>query len=596
MLRPNSGTVSCVALYLHFVAIVIGYIAPGGLAAASDLPRPVAERLSDPALKQAIMGSLLYLDDTQIRQREGRGDPRYDACSGDGCRRVLPGTHAAFPLPLPFVQNRAGEWANFIHIFPAGHLPWQPAGEALVQLQDANLFMTATTVYPLYLFDEVNLSEERQVVREMRGRAVDGIKAYRRGDAFSFWPQLPGSSSQASRVGPVNIPMAFAHGEYLSRLLPGLPRRSENPRHEEWFRDLFDRSLNPAGVDAMANIPNDADDTALAISTLQLHAIFDGGEPLDSAPLQQILSWRDVGRAIEDGRDQWKTASSGGFLTWLKDENLSPSMRYATPETGVIPLGVNNVDCIVNANALAALGFAGESANPVVETVSALMARAAEMRAWPECGLYYPQRMMFPYALTRAFRDAGIRNQTMRYAMRRILFDLLRDQQEVAMMDPRRRGAFSGGVDVTFDLSTALALTALLNIGVDVAREAQAETQYHQAIADAVDYLLHSQSAERIRFADTFNREHDYPNFPGRTDLARTWSSGVFFSASKWSLAQWRSQAYTTSMVLEALTKYVLGRDLDEATLAEGSRLRVSAYARNAERAADDFMIDATSN
>lgn len=563
-----------------------------GTSRANELSSTLAARFNEPQFKQALMGALLYLDDTQIRERAGRGDPRFDACSGDGCRRELPGVHdGALPLPLPFVRNRAGEWANLIHIFPAVRAPWQPSGEALVQLQDANHFMAAMTVYPLYLFDEAELPEAQRVVRDMRQQALAGIRAYRRGDGFSFWPQLPGSSSEASRVGPLNIPMQIGYGQYLSQLIPGLAPRSSNKRHAEWSMDIFNPQLNPYGVDALANIPNDADDTALALTALALDAQLDDGEELDTAPLTAMLAWRDLDRSLEDGRDAWKPEDSGGFLTWLKDEDLPRDERFATPESGVIPLGVNNVDCVVNANALAAMGFAGEADHPAVASVSALMARAVEQRSWPECGLYYPQQMIFPYSLSRAYRDAEIRNPDMRRAMRRLLFDLLRDQSDVARRTPERRGAFSGGVDATFDLSTALGLTTLLNIGVDLAREADVEAQYRRAINEALAYLLKQQKAERIRFADTFNRANTQSRLAGHRDLARTWESGLFFSASVWSLAQWRSEAYTTSMVVEALAKYALGYDLHDRPWLALPRLRVTSYARTAEAAATDFRV-----
>jgi hypothetical protein len=599
MLDPKSTSLAGAApralARLALLAAASGLLGPAAAAYDDELPAPVEQRLEDPLLKQALMGGLLYLDDTQIRQRQGRGDPRFDACSGDGCRKTLPGSNGALPLPLPFVQNRSGEWANFIHIFPEGRAPWQAPGEALVQVQDSNLFMATTTAYPLYLFDESALPRQRQIVRDIRAQTIASIGAYRRGDGYAFWPQLPGSSSDAPRVGPLNIPMVIGNAQYLASLLPGVARRSDNPRYDEWSKDLFDRTLNPYGVDALANIPNDTDDTALAITTLHLDATFDQLGWLDRGPIEAMLRWRDEGRSVEDGRDRWKLPGSGGFLTWLKDEDLPRRERFATPETGVIPLGVNNVDCVVNANALAALGFAGEADHPAAWAASALMARAAEMRAWPECGLYYPQRMMFPYTLSRAYRDAGVRNPAMRQAMRRLLFDLLRDQQELARREPRRRGAFPGGADSTYDLPTALALSALLNIGEEIAREARVEADYHRAVADAVAYLLAHQRDEPIRFADTFNRNYDHERFPSRRDTARTWDSGLFYSASRWSLAQWRSQAYTTAMVVEALAKYALGHDFDDAALTAASRrLRVLSYARNAKLAGKDFMMEVT--
>ncbi len=549
--------------------------------------KPVESRLEDPRIKQAIMGSLLRLDDTQIKERSGRHDPLYDACSGDGCKKKLPGGPGVLPLPLPFTNNLAGEWANLIHIFPKAHAPWQPPGEAIVQIQDSNLFMVATTLYPLYLLDEGNLPQEKQIITKLRNFGLKNIASYRREQAYSFWPVLPGSSSAAPRVGPLNIPMVFGHGQYLAQIIPSAARRRESPHFNDWSTDLFNKDLNPHGVDALANIPNDADDTALAILTHALATTFDQVPPLDSAPLEQMLLWRDKDRTKGDHRDDWKTDDSGGFLTWLKDEDLSKELRFKSPETGVIPLGVNNVDCVVNANVLTAFGLSGYQDHPAVHEASELLAIAAEKRAWPECGLYYPQKMMFPYAVSRAYRDGGVRTPALKQAMRRILLDLIKDQKDLSKASPRLKGAFPGGADLTYDLSTALAVTTLLNIGRDIASEAFALKDYENALEGGISYLLNHQKSVNLHFNDTFARGR----LAKPSDDARYWHSGLFFSASKWSLAQWRSEAYTNAMVLEALSKYVIGWDLGSETISQAKRLKITSYSNNASDAASHFTF-----
>ncbi len=95
-------------------------------------------------------------------------------------------------------------------------------------------------------------------------------------------------------------------------------------------------------------------------------------------------------------------------------------------------------------------------------------------------------------------------------------------------------------------------------------------------------------------FTDTFNRDLVKPNFPNRNDDARYWQSGLFFSASKWSLAQWRSEAYTNAMVFEGLTKYILGWDLDSTPLTAGKRLSIRSYSRSANDANKNFNFEVT--
>ena len=553
-----------------------------------SFPVTTEERLQEDELKKAIMGALLYLDDTQIRQRQGLHDPRYDACSGDGCLPMLPGTGQALPLPLPFTNNRKGEWANFIHIFPDVLSPHNKDHESIIQIQDSNLFMTAAIAYPLYLFDESQLPRSKRTLADIRSQTEDTIRSYKQGNAFTFWPRLTGSSSARERVGPLNIPMQAGN---LESIFPGRSKTS-SAASSVWSDDLFNPTLNPYGVDALANIPADADDTALATAALELASAFDGSPrpPLDYS--EELISWRDLSRSLEDGRDQWKGKNSGGFLTWLKDENLTRDERFKSPETGVIPLGVNNVDCVVNANALLALGMQGLGESPAAGDVGHLMARAVEQHSWPECGLYYPQRMIFPYALTRAYRDGQVRSPAIKSAMRRLLYDLLREQRDLAFGNPARGGAFPGGEDPTFDLSTGLGLASLLNIGESIAAEAGVIDAYHQAITSAVRYLVASQQSTQINFSTTFNRDNDQFLFPNPFDKARKWHSGVFFSASNWKLAQWRSDAYTVAIVLEALTKYALGYDQNDNSFREGQRLRVVSYSRNADDAPRHLVLE----
>ena len=559
------------------------------IAKATTFPVTTEQRLENVELKKAIMGALLYLDDTQIRQRHGLHDPSVDACSGDGCLPLVPGTGQALPLPLPFTHNRKGEWSNFIHIFPDVLSPHNRENESLIQIQDSNLFMTAAITYPLYLFDESPLQHDRQTVTDMRKQAEDTIRTYQHGNAFTFWPSLTGSTSSAGRVGPVNIPMAAGK---LQNILPS-GRKGGNSHYHEWSTDLFNPDINPYGADALANIPTDADDTALAAVALELAAAFDGSERPTQGFSDELLRWRDLKRNLEDGRDAWKGNNSGGVLTWLKDESLPREQRFNSPESGVIPLGVNNVDCVVNANALLALGMQGYGDSPAVNQITELMQKATEQRSWPECGLYYPQRMIFPYSLTRAYRDGNVRTAAMQQAMQRLLFDLLREQRDLAAKNPSHHGAFPGGADPTYDLSTGLGLASLLNIGEAVAAAAGIANEYQKAIDGAVAYLLARQQPVHIYFGNTFNRGNDHFLFPNLLDRARKWDSGVFFSASNWTLAQWRSDAYTAAIVLEALAKYALAYDQSDKSFKDGLRLTVTSYGRNADAAVKNLVLDA---
>ncbi|MFK7827306.1 MAG: hypothetical protein AB8G05_24395 [Oligoflexales bacterium] len=92
------------------------------------------------------MGALLYLDDSQIRDRKGKGLPEFDACNtGDGCFPTPIGS-PTMPMLFKITRNLEGEWANFINIYPE-RLPKPLSKQGMIQLQDSNMFMTAAVSY-----------------------------------------------------------------------------------------------------------------------------------------------------------------------------------------------------------------------------------------------------------------------------------------------------------------------------------------------------------------------------------------------------------------------------------------------------------------
>jgi len=537
--------------------------------APNPLPAPVIDltavgrdRLALPGVSDALLGALAYLENTQIRNRPGKGHAAVDASDeGDGCRDEI-------MLNLPFAElkvfdappvikarNRAGEWASYVHFLPkkTGLM-----GRTLVSVQDSNLFMTAFVGYPLFLFDESFLPAERRSIAPMLELALQNVLSFKRGDAYNFWAVLPGVDGAAPRTGPFNIPVAlvrtmgkmFLNPNYANFFAMLTKGQKAPPPH--WVAACLDRAQNPTGADALFNIPNDADDTSVAVCFQAMYAKRYPEKALqpDFAALAKVASFRDAGRDRDDGRDVWRGKDTGAFLTWLKDERQP---AFATPETGVMPLAVNNVDAVVNANAAFALAMTKHRRTAGYRAAVNLLAKAIEAKAWPDAGLYYPQNMIFPYAATRAWRDGGARSPALDAAMPTLLRQLLDEQDAWARMQPLHPGAFPGGEDRSCELSTALGLTALLNIGRSTAEQAGLAGRYDAAVLKAVSYLLRQRRQAPEVYPTTAAR------FPGV--IPNYWESGLFFAASFWDLAHWRSQAFTVSMVAEALETVVLAYD-----------------------------------
>lgn len=551
---------------------------------------PSAVRLADPDLREAILGALVTLDDNQVRDRSGRRLSVFDASdAGDGCRgRVemnLPFLQRALRLPaLPpiTVRNVEGEWTSTVHFLPK---KFGKGGKSLVAIPDSNLFVPAFVCYPLFLFREATPAGDRPIAGMLKA-AWDLSGRYRRGAAYNFW--LP-MRENPTLVGPFNIPLEKA-------ILP-LARAYLNPRlaffwrklagklnvpSPEWVARCLDPVENPGGGGALFNIPNDADDTATAVAIQAARAQLAGAYPddpffaaparfaVDLAALEPVYRYRDTGRepALEDGRDAWKGRNSGAYLTWLTDERAP---TFGSPATGVIPLGKNNVDAVVNANVLLALGLAGRRDAPGYAAACALVNKACVTRAWPACGLYYPPLLIFPYAATRAYRDGG--NPALRPGMKALLADLLALRDDYAAKFPAKRGAFPGGEDRIDLCPTALGVTALLNIGGDVAREIGREADYRLAIDEGVRYLLAARRETGRSNPETFAVAGR-----GRDLRSVRWESGLFFAASFWDLAHWRSEPFAVAMTLEAFAKYALAYEAGSVAIASGRRLVIGRY------------------
>ena len=527
-----------------------------------DLDEIKRQRSERHEVRQSLVEGVRSIVDLQIRDHKGKHSPVYDSCStGDGCASVFPfyDPRVTLGLPTPHfwpkIQNFPNEWGSAIHTLT--QVVRMPQGQAPVAVPDSNMFVTSSILYPLIFVEQAQEGSLGRVAQE----ALETIEFYKRNGAYSFWREHPSLTEGHQVVGPVNFPMKTVQDivQLLGPLVGNLP---QNPHDQPdghgpdirpgWAQAIGNRQINPIGLESVFNIPSDADDTALAMVAKKTFGNPSAEEIDDLVSI--LLAHRDRDRMFEDRRDRWKGKNTGAFLTWLKDESL-PIAEGFNPRTGTIPFGVNNVDCVVNANVVFALGLTGYGDHPAVDDALHALHRAVVVEAWPLCGLYYPHKMMLPYTLTRAYRDGGLTHETKHDTLERILVRLLADQREVAARDPRRAGAFSGGVDRTDDLATALAVNALMNIGREIPAARGILEDYEKAINQGILFLVRNRKTMKVQFPANAGPMYR----PGAR--AAVWDPGVFFSASVQEAAQWRSTAYTAAIVTEALAKYLLAWD-----------------------------------
>lgn len=515
-------------------------------------------RTGIPGLKDSILGALAYLYVRQVREdcvkhslvndflSAGPDGPGGLSRPGAVIREFL--GRSVFPE-----QHLAGSWPCFIHFLPdqtpALLRPFYTA-------TDYNLFSTASTAYPLLLFDDSGLPEGMRPVEGMLEGACRAVGRFRRGAAYNFWLCRKARQHDYLAAAPLNVPqwiVDLRRRIYEHTGLLAMKGFYEADLLMRWLDDCYNERVNPGGSEAVFNIPDDADNTSMAVALQLLSCRRYGWQSMnpDISPLDFMCGFRDLGREKSDRKNRVFGKDTGAFLTWLKDERLPV---YSGPEEGIIPLWANNVDIVINANALLALSLAGKQDSPGYDAAAALLAKCIMERSWTGISLYYPEKLVFPYSVARAWRDGGAGVSVLDDAMPDLVVQLLEEQARFGRQRPDCDGAFPSDPYGNCRYSTALGLAALVNLGVVTARKAGCERQFLTAVDKAALFLL--RTMQSIKPEGAFSS-----GLFGKIRPA-FWASGIIYTSSLQPMAHWRSHLQTTALVLEALSKYYLGYDL----------------------------------
>ncbi len=385
------------------------------------------------------------------------------------------------------VRDYPGDWPQFFHL----------RGSPAFRVRDVSPFMVAFVHHALTHVTEENrraLGLSRRDVRdarEMRRRAVDFLQRFESpagatdAGTFGFWPY-------DAHPGAPKPPVERALVAWLQGPILGGERVPLNLR-------VFPTPLA---------IPTDADVTATTYAALLDHARLDGGRETDVPFHQFFVDWRDLGVVPRRLNPPWLPPSSGAFLTWL---------TYKDPGAPLFP---NDVDMVVNANVLFALGRYDRLDLPGVAEAVGLICQAAvsglHRDRYEEITEYYPDNLVFHYAVSRAFHEGGV--QELAPAV-----EVLADDLEASAIERSDGTAFwNRGAP---HLNTAFAILTLLNAG-----------RATPLVDRAAAYLAAEQRPS--------GGYHETPFFIGRAD------GGQVFEFS--------SAALTTALVLEALARHAL--------------------------------------
>ncbi len=196
---------------------------------------------------------------------------------------------------------------------------------------------------------------------------------------------------------PAEAPDAGTFGFWPYDQHPGVPGPAVERALFAWLRGpILGGARVPLNLHVFPNplaIPSDADVTATTYAALLDDATLDGGPGIEVPFHQFFLDWRDLGVVPRRRNPAWLAPASGAFLTWL---------TYRDPSLPTFP---NDVDLVVNANVLFALGrndrldLAG--AAEAVELINEATALGLHRDRIEKIAEYYPDNLVFHYAVSR---------------------------------------------------------------------------------------------------------------------------------------------------------------------------------------------------
>jgi hypothetical protein len=388
------------------------------------------------------------------------------------------------------------------------------------KVPDSNCFSVAGTHN---LLARIYLSDTgRAEIPDILLGSMKAILRYRNGVRFNFWHLLP--PYRKLYTGDTLYPHT-------------LVRR---PTH---FR-LKSRYINKA-----ANVVEDADDTALSYTAMELFGrVYKGKEsgwlPEKTESTARLFdAYRDTGRS----NFHWYNfinhykRNSGAYLTWHAQEYhfnrwsifkttfhnatfyLPISECYPFAYKPYMPYGSNDMDAVVNANILICLNLSGETDAHGYQFGVNLLKRMNRLKKFDRVATYYPNRFQFPFAFAMALHSGVKELEECSVDLTRYL---LSRQAEDGSWSSRR---FINQHDRI--QSTAYALNALLMLNKG----------HENGISQAIDRGFHYLITKA-------HQEND----------EMWWDGGVLFSGGtvvRLSLF-WKSDAFTTALVAHALELY----------------------------------------
>ena len=367
---------------------------------------------------------------------------------------------------------------------------------------DANCFVTSmihNLLAELYLKDSTLVS-----IPLMLEKSLPAINSFKNGNGFTFFP--------------------------IMELPDKLVRKGEAEFYPDGMRSASHYNYQNRMILHGFNIYNDSDDTALGIyANFLCHRVdsnlYHNGKP----DLDSVLAYFGRYRDIEgSATNLWNWirghgSETGAYNTWFPDSQ-DPKVHSLFPQKGkyYLPYGVNDIDCVVNANILGVLAAMGAGETQEIRAAASWILEMIELEKCSTCAVYYPSGYSLAYAVVKAWKRGSV-----------VLEPALTPIMKKLIIEQNPDGSWSDRMEGNEVLATLHALNSLIGMKHIVNEELDL------VINSGLDFIL-----SKVHY-----------------DGNRAWlDGGVVFSGG--SLVKrthvWTSDAYTTALLLEVLVNWAI--------------------------------------
>lgn len=407
-------------------------------------------------------------------------------------------------------KQYAGEWPVYMNLIE----PYLFIGKKQ-KARDSNCFNIAAVhnfLSEIYLHD-TTLTELKPVLK----KAYHEIETYETDKRYNFWKLLP----------PARKLRMFG----------------KDPKQE--VRRPTNYPLRSRFINKTANVPEDADDTALANTATYYHnRIFnDTLKPLSYLGFDEYL---DKNRRNRNWYNFMLPSPrhSGAYLTWHHQEyeynHWNPLTTYFsllfifTPFSSAypvayqpwIPFGANDVDVVVNSNVLNYLSLTGQINKSEGKTGALkVIEHSVRKNLWSTGAVYYPNSYHLDYAVAKAYYN-GV--DELHEVAQKTAKHLIGTQQANGSFESK---SWVNKKDII--QSTAYALHAMLDL------RSKGMMIPDENIRKSFGFLLSKAQ---------------------RANGSCYWEGGVYFSGGTLlrNILIWQSDAYTTAMIAKCFQRYYL--------------------------------------